>query len=492
MSAGKGASLTGLPARSHPCFHRAAISACHLLRAFPPFDCAESLPLHLFVVNTPRFPEESWHRRLRKHRSAARGILVAAKFGADISEVSIARARGRLINHHGTPKEIGGGKDRGNDTREWYCKDKQCTRFNNGDMFKNRPFRGECFKCGGSRKSNNIFGGFVPPKTPSVHVRAKGKQESNNAWTPAAVEARELKAELEKKNREIKELRKKHGQSVGQSSSGVGGGDSGSGAESMDVDADAAEPTEQNLAKDLAMYNEFIAALKKRGRKDDDPELLAWNEKVSELKSKREAGKPCHVQFKDFAKSMREQEQRMDQLKSKHEAGVQQVKKIQSQLATFQMQMEHCKKEMDNIRAKQEQLAKSLQPKQVTEIPSVHLPTADRHADVLCAVLDRYLGAEGRKKVLEEVASLDNPATPSPARSAGDTDLSRLSDPATSVPVSAHANAVVQAGDGRAPVPVETSMEADDLEVRIQRHTQEAEELREEQKRRRLEDGTAA
>ena len=110
----------------------------------------------------------------------------------------------------------------------------------------------------------------------------------------------------------------------------------------------------------------------------------------------------------------------------------------------------------------------------------MHLPPADRRADALCAVLDRLLGAEGRKRVLEEVASLDNPATPSPARSAGDTSFTNLSDPATSVPVSVHVPAAVQAGEGGA----RAILEADDLEVRIQKHAQEADELREEQKRR--------
>ena len=140
---------------------------------------------------------------------------------------------------------------------------------------------------------------------------------------------------------------------------------------------------------------------------------------------------------------------------------------------------------MEGILTKQEHLAKSLQP-QPQQVPSVHLPTADRQADALCAVLDKYLGADVRKQVLDEIASLDNPATPSPARSAGDTNSSNLSDPAPSVPVSAHESAAVQAGAGRSPV------EGDDLEARIQRHTQEADALREEQKRRRLEDGTAA
>ena len=136
--------------------------------------------------------EQSWHRRARRQRQAARGIL------------AVARAERLLRSHHGGGMPPGTGRKACNDKKEatpkddWLCK--TCTG-KDGLPFRNKGFRMQCLVC--KVEKGACFGKKASPQASSdARLRAedivakRALAEKRSLEHKHALEVKQLKDEL--------------------------------------------------------------------------------------------------------------------------------------------------------------------------------------------------------------------------------------------------------------------------------------------------------
>ena len=314
---------------------RCAFACLRRRRLGPNFLCSGTQVAGLTLAGAPGpgdipaaiTAEPAWHRRERRDRQAARGLL------------AVANAKALLRQHHGG----GMGGPRQKELRDWACR--TCTD-HSGRPYRNYAWREQCRLCHESK--GRVFGRYfdlpapkaVPPppkrvfRSPAAPPRSKPAQRER---TPASQPHRGQPDELDRLRQEIARLRKQ-----------VAEGKPLAADDQQAMADESVEVPDETLDKDVDRLGEAIALLEKVVEVDPDstPRLEALKAELAEKHATKRARKPEWCQLRNV-------ESKLGRL----EAG---AKKCEARLSDIDQRMQALRQKKDEVSKQATQYAEDI------------------------------------------------------------------------------------------------------------------------------------